>query len=687
MRAVPRGADPIVIDGRLDETAWQRAEPSGDFIERTPTPGATPPVTDRLRALYDEDALYFAVELGAEPGQTPTALELRRDSFRIFSDDTVTLKFDVTANRRSTVAFGVNVAGARIDYVAVSSFRIEYDALWDVATAVTPNGWVAELRIPYVALGLPASQGARRIGLQVSHDHRARTATYDWSPMPPEFGPVAAVKYGDLVEIVAEGGGTPVAVIPFALARKTDSASLELDVGGDLRVRLGEDTFAELTVLTDFAEVDLDDAQVNLDRFQLFLPEKRPFFLSGLDTFEFGAEGEAQVFFSRRIGLDPDGGVIPLWTGAKLYGREGPLSFGALSVLTGDDGEARASHSVARVRYDVGPARMGAIAGVRVDLSGAADSDRPAASVGVDGQLRAFDDRFETDTFAAVTLPSSEDEVPGLAGRWSAQWRGERWQPKLSVLRVDEDFDPVDGFARQTDLLRSKAEAKFVTRWAQGWLERVTLGADGQLDTEAASTALRGRQVGATGELGLRGGYVLGAGVARKTDRVRDPFTLLNRLDVAADTYTGNAVEIWFNTPHTINPDGAVSFVLNDGLFGGRRTGAALTLTASATRHARLTMGADWSRVELPAQPRTDSLTLNSGVTLAASPALSLDLIGQANEVVDTTAGVARLRWRYLPGSDLFVVYRRQDAEFLGFSGGADWSMVIKASLRQDFAL
>jgi len=108
-------------------------------------------------------------------------------------------------------------------------------------------------------------------------------------------------------------------------------------------------------VLTDFAQVDLDDPVVNLDRFPLFLPEKRPFFLSGLEVFDFGTAGAAQLFFSRRIGLDAEGEVVPIIAGMKSYGRIGPVGFGVLDVLTqATDTLPGANFTVARVRRDVG---------------------------------------------------------------------------------------------------------------------------------------------------------------------------------------------------------------------------------------------------------------------------------------------------------------------------------------------
>ncbi|MEO0326030.1 MAG: carbohydrate binding family 9 domain-containing protein, partial [Myxococcota bacterium] len=146
-----RRTGPVAIDGRLDEAGWAAAEETADFTERRPTPGARPPVQTRFRVLFDDDALYFGVVSELAPGETPRMAEMTRDTFRLFDDDTVSIKVDVRRDRRNTVGFAVNAAGAWLDYVAIDNgrqFRVEYDAVWEVATTVREDAWVAEFRIP-----------------------------------------------------------------------------------------------------------------------------------------------------------------------------------------------------------------------------------------------------------------------------------------------------------------------------------------------------------------------------------------------------------------------------------------------------------------------------------------------------------------------------------------------------------
>ncbi|MCZ7680668.1 MAG: DUF5916 domain-containing protein [Sandaracinaceae bacterium] len=182
-------------------------------------------------------------------------------------------------------------------------------------------------------------------------------------------------------------------------------------------MRLGRDTWLEATLLTDFSQVDLDDALVNLDRFPLFFPERRPFFLNGLDVFAAGVAGQLVPFYSRRIGLSPSGSALPVLGGAKLYGREGPVSFGVLDVLTDEASGAPATNDLAgrvRVSLDGRASYVGALVTSRVpfhwDL--APVSARGAhVTYAADALVRLADERLELTAFGAGTARDDEPDV------------------------------------------------------------------------------------------------------------------------------------------------------------------------------------------------------------------------------------------------------------------------------------
>ncbi|HHH30610.1 MAG TPA: hypothetical protein ENK57_20025, partial [Polyangiaceae bacterium] len=580
--ALRRG--PIRIDGVFDEADWARAVPASDFVERLPEPGATPPVRTEVRVLVDPDAVYVGVTAYLSEGETPRALELTRDSWRIWSDDAITVKFDVRRDRRSTVGFAVNPAGAQIDFIALDNgrtFRRQYDAVWQAATTVQEDAWRAEFRIPAAALRLPPGEEGRVFGFNVSRDHNARQATYDWSHLPPEFGAASALHYGDLDHIEGLGGGRSLVLMPYILlnwpGRDDWNLEIEPQAGGEIRVRIADDVWGELTLLTDFAEVDLDSQVVNLDRFPLFFPERRPFFLSGLDVFQFGALEEAQLFFTRRIGLDDDANPVPILGGLKLYGREGFFSFGLLDVATAATADrAAANWGVARVRANFGSASyVGAMYASRLDISGAGGlfsevDPRAHHTIGVDGLVRALDgDRLELRGFGAFTATRGEQPTEGLAGRVDVRWRGEQWMPSASALYIQEGFDPELGFVRRSAIFQGNATLPVTLRTPTPGIRSMTYSARGRVETTDDFEELLRLQGGWSASLQTSERWTLRASADYVQDTVRSEFELVDGVIIEPGGYRGVQASLDLATPSTRNPVAFTRVRARNDFFGG----------------------------------------------------------------------------------------------------------------------
>ena len=688
-QAHPRGEAEIHIDGRLSEPIWAEAPESSGFVERQPTPRATPPVDTRFRVLYDGSALYVGMTMDLLPGEEPRALELRRDSFGLYSDDAVTVKIDVTHDHRTTVGFAVNPAGTQLDYIATDNgvhFRTEYDAVWESATRVEAGAWVAELRIPVAALGLSDGEGPRIFGFNVTRDHSARFATDDWSHLPPEFGPVSALHYGELRGVSDMGGGRPLSFVPYVLVRLRESAEHvrddELRAGGDIRMRIAEDVWGELSVLTDFAQVDLDDEVVNLDRFPLLFPEKRPFFLSGIDVFEFADVGASRIYHSRRIGLGADGQEIPVLGGLKLYGHAGPLRFGALSVLTSEPFDA-SSWNVGRLRVDLGDASYVGLlltAGPRPteDALGAPGEPTYGLAYGLDTSIRTLDDRLElAGSLAAVDRVTDGELMSGYA---RVGYRTDVFRPGVSILRVGDRYDPPLGFVRRLGVLQTRLDLPLVFRPDGMRSIQIAAGAGADHADELD------RRLGAEAELLFDadwGALGLGASAGLHEDVVEEAFDLLGTLPIASGTYRGVSMEYRFHTSENRNPWGSLRYRGSSAFFGGVVHTVEASGGLSLGAHLRLTLTASQSVLQLPGLGDTSPLAINSTLTIAPSTDLALDVLFRVNDVAETTAGLARLRWRYLPGSDLFVVYRQD----LDFRGNLVATLTLKATFRYDLLL
>lgn len=671
LRAQPLQGAEIEIDGRLDEPAWSRAEVGDHFVERSPVPGAPAPVRHEVRVLYDEDAVYVGVSMELAPDEVPRALELTRDDDAIFEDDAVSLKFDVRTDRRTTVGFVINPAGTQFDYLALengSDFRPEYDAVWEGESTVDldERRWITEFRIPVAALGLPSGETDRIVGLNVTRDHNARIATYDWAPIPPEFGPMSALYYGDLVGLDDIGGGAPLSLIPYVLGsyENADGHDLDASAGGDIRLRVGQDVWTELTVLPDFAQTDLDDPVINFDRFPLFFPERRAFFLTGLQVFDFGARAFSQVFFSRRIGLDGDGNFVPVWGGLKTYGRAGPLQFGLFEVLTGDSADQPASNwTVLRLRNNFGETgHLGLIGTLQGSLPVGEDGAPFQANYagGVDGSVRLLDRRLELSGFWSGSSNTDADER-GSSGQARIAYRGEILQPSVTVVWITEDFDPRIGFVARSDILQTHVEMIYIHRFDEhSPLAQIFASIAGRDQRSIRTGDNIGKRFFSYLSFLSKTGWSIGAWWEPGEDVVAEAFDVLGDQPVEAGRYFGHLAGVSFNSSGKRNPNGSLLYSVNTGFFGGVIHKVGLAGRARLGPHFAVAANADLGFAKRPDFDWRTTVSGRAAITIAPTTTLSAELIAQVNNVDDVANGFVRIRWRYLPGSDIFLVYREQ---------------------------
>ncbi len=739
LTAYPRGTEAVLIDGKLDEAAWQNAPVAQDFVERLPVPGAAPPVRTQLRVLYDADALYIGVRAELAPGELPKAYNLARDSSRIWNDDALTIKLDVRHDQRSTVGFAINPENAQLDFVSLDNgdvYRQEFDAVWESQTHVEATFWSAEIRIPAAALGLPSVSGPRVLGLELSRDHNAHLATYDWALIPPEFGPFSAQHYGQLIGVQGIATGRPFMLQPYVLASypraSNDVLPVTTKAGVDARLRLANDTWGELSLLTDFAQADVDDQVVNLNRFPTFFPEKRPFFLTGLDVFEFGAPGTAQLLFTRRIGLDDQNHQVPMLGGAKVYGTSGPLDYGVLDVVTDDTltlgahpkdaplGQSAANWTVGRVRANFAhPGHVGFMIATRDNLDLPIQREvrpvslDPSVSVGADSLVQGFDDRLVLSTFGAYTRneQASTATTQGSASQLRLQWLGSSFAPDFSILRVSDHFDPKVGFVSRTGIVQSYLNMPWVNRTRWLGLKYVTLWTEGQLVHDENVGALLGYLAGETLEVAWRSGYSFELQGSKVLDVVQNPFDLFPDVTIEPGHYDGWKVRATVYTPAARNPSFDLQYIANGAFFSGSSHSLASHANIAFSKHVRLTVGAVFTALTLRdcqltvdstgankqtcgstipldqsgADVQRDTLSWNSTITFTPSTQVQADAVFQLNTKTDQAVAMLRLRYRYLPGSDMFLVYQ-ENVDYAG-KLESDRRVILKASYRYDTVL
>jgi len=350
-----------VIDGRLDEGVWSRAESASGFIQVTPVSGA--PATERTEAwiVYDEHAIYVGFRLHDSRPDSIVARLGRRDA-DIYSD-WVQVQIDSNLDGRTAYGFSVNPRGVKADGLLYEDTERdeEWDAVWDAAARTDSAGWTAEFRIPFSQLRFTLNEegGTSVWGLNLTRYLARRDETSHWSPIPRSANRFVSL-FGEMNGFDRIPRPRGVEILPYSVARlsrlpgdaknpffrRNDFVG---SLGADVKVRVTSNFTLAATINPDFGQVEADPAEVNLTAYETNFPEKRPFFIEGRDIFRF-EEGNTELFYTRRIGRPPqrevkagDGFVespssTTILGATKLSGRSaGGWSVGALHAVTAEE--------------------------------------------------------------------------------------------------------------------------------------------------------------------------------------------------------------------------------------------------------------------------------------------------------------------------------------------------------------
>lgn len=344
---------PPVLDGRLDDPAWQAAVSTSDFVQHFPDEGAAPLETTTLRVLYDDHAVYFGIDCQQ---RSPVEAKLtRRDRF--VEADRVLVDLDSRADGVSAAHFEVNAAGVLMDgvYFNDTAYSADWDEAWDARTAITSTGWSVEIRIPLRVLRF---YPARTVpwGLQVRRYISARQELDEWVFMPRASAGYVSL-FGRLEGIKDLPTGGRLELSPFVVGslRRRDAGAIagatahgwdaKVAIGGDARLRITPAMTLDVAVLPDFGQVEADQVTLNLSTSEIYYPEKRRFFLDGIEAFN----TPLSVLYTRRIGRQPAVPTLgsdevlveapepsPIYAAAKLLGSLGRnYRLGVLSAVTG----------------------------------------------------------------------------------------------------------------------------------------------------------------------------------------------------------------------------------------------------------------------------------------------------------------------------------------------------------------
>ncbi|MEM7051533.1 MAG: DUF5916 domain-containing protein [Acidobacteriota bacterium] len=668
-----RTAGEITLDGRLDEPIWQQAPKATGFTQRNPEPGAPISQHTEFQVVFSDTTLYVGIRADDDDAAGLVAREMQRDG-SLFRDDGLVVLLDTFHDHRNTYMFETNPLGARTDALIADEGEMnnfQWDGLWRVGTSRGPEGWIAEFAIPFSTLRFDPSLDTW--GLQIRRVVRRNNEFAFWAPIGLDANLFRVSRYGHLTGLELPEPSLNLQIMPFVTGAYRDNVDTgsddETDAGLDIKWGLTRNFVLDLTYNTDFAEVEADALQVNLTRFSLFFPEKRDFFLENSGIFGFGPGAPVLgLFFSRRIGISPEGNPVPLEWGARLSGRAGGWNVGFLdaqtdaATFTDEDGEREVvpetNWGVLRVQRNLGERSTVGMMFTNIDTEDGSGDQR---SYGLDANIKptdrltlsAFWARIEDDSAAGDASGSPQD------GAWAAgaeaEWESDLWGWELEVQEIGEDFSPDFGFVRRNGIRRYRGELDWEPRPETPWILNYNFGTDidvftrldDSLESLWASFRFFGIELETANEIFFFAEH--------SVEDLDEPFEIRPDIFIPVGRHEFSSLRGFWATNSSLPLSGFFAARFGE-FFDGDRTGLEVTGRWRPNRFLRLETSWFYNDVELRGGDFSTTL-LRQRMAVAFTPDMSLNGLLQYSDASESLGLNLRFRWTYRPGSDLFLVY------------------------------
>jgi hypothetical protein len=643
-----------LLDGEvLADPAWQGVSPATGFWQVQPNEGEAATQRTEVYVGFLDDALYIGMVAYDDNPDGIIITDGRRDR-NLNDSDSFRVIIDGMLDRQNGFIFGTNPVGMEYDAQVIKEasngalgFNINWNASWSVKAQVSDIGWSAEMRIPFKSLRHGKGEN-QTWGINFQRNIRRNNEIVYWAPLSRQYN----------LNRVSEAG---------SIEGITPS---DTEFGVDIKYSITPSLTLDLTYNTDFAQVEADEQQVNLDRFNLYFPEKRPFFLENAGQFTVGNSGEAQLFFTRRIGIAEDGAVIPINGGARVSGKMGEhtnVGFLYMSSEAVDDIAPENSFTVARVNQEIGErSSLGAIFVERNGdgsyiLPDSADKNR---TYGIDGRLALG-------PFTQINAWLSKTDTPGLddddfAYSVKGNYDSAEWSHGIEYTEVQANFNPEVGFLSRSDYRKFSINSLMRIRPEDMW---------GLLEIRPHYSYRRYQDFDGFVETGFLhldvhwewvNGYEVHTGYNVFRDGIKERFDIIDDVWVEPGTYYGTEVGLYFTTDESQDLSFGMHTTIGD-KFGGDRFLASPHINYRIGDNFSTSLSVNYNHYDLPVDGGNFSVTLSRlRLSYSFTPKVLLQLLMQYNDDKETLSTNLRFSWLRTANTGLYLVYNEFDEQGVG---------------------
>ena len=455
------------IDGFLNEPEWQSALKTPSFVMIEPRQGEHPSQPTDVRVLFSRQYLFIGVFAADSLGKNAIRVNQFKRDFNLRNQDNVSISIDGFNDKRNAMVFATDPYGTQLDMLSFDDryYDMDWDGLWKVRTHRTDSGWYAEMAIPWYSLRYPKSRDTvQSWGINIARNRRYSNEWSAMSPFPRSFSFLRMEYAGEIKGLKPPPPKANIRVQPYVLneilTNKTEGQATlqksQFRTGGEVKWAVSPNAVLDLTFNTDFAQADVDRQVNNVTRFSVFFPERRQFFLENASLFGIGISRQddgsggnlhLQPFFSRRIGLDPQGRLLPIEAGARYVYRSDKRNAGVMAIRQGASAsEPVTNFFVGRFSENIGA--QGRIGGLLTIKDNAKGSNRVAT---VDGFFRRGE-AHSLNSMVSVSQNAGEAK-PGLAAALQYFFVNNQWKIWWTQSMISKRYDPQMGFVSRGDVI------------------------------------------------------------------------------------------------------------------------------------------------------------------------------------------------------------------------------------------